>query len=106
MEKKSSPYFTPLFHLPFFYVIFMFYFDTTDNVDFLIESNNIIIPKSLSQHQESCGTIRLEMLDDLIVEGNETAEFFLKSTDLNRIIVQNGNSPESRTLTIIDDDSE
>ena len=85
-----------------FYLVFQY----VENVDFVIVSEIIIIPASHNQHMSSCGHIMLTILDDLIVEGNETIEIFLKSADPSRIFVRRENLLETRTLAIIDDDSE
>lgn len=88
------------------YCISPLFFLHLDNVDFVIDSRNVSIPASRIQRVQKCGSISLTILDDLIVEGNETMALFLESADPSRISVLNGNLLESRTLTIIDDDSE
>lgn len=75
-------------------------------MDYIVDSRSITIPASRKQRDDKCGNVILTMLNDLIVEGNETMVIFVESTDPTRVSVVNGNSLEDRTLTILDDDSE
>ena len=76
----------------------------TDHVDFEVSNKTVTIPASRADSAQACDTITVRLLDDQVVEGNETFTIFLESLmDSSRV---NISSQGERNVTIIDDDSE
>lgn len=75
-----------------------------ENEDFTATIGRVAFAGSSSRLVESkCGHISLTILEDLVVEGEETLELLLLPDHPDRMLVQSG---QSRTLSITDNDSE
>lgn len=74
-----------------------------ENADFVANNDVIVIPASLRRSRVSAsGFISMTLLDDLVVEGNETVELVIEDIDADRVLVRN---QDPIILTIMDNDS-
>lgn len=84
-----------------------FLFAVLENEDFSSNGNQVIFSGSVSNARYTevkSNFIGLTILDDLVVEDNETLELVIETEDPQRVLIQNG--LVSSVMTIIDDDRE
>lgn len=74
----------------------------TEDQDFVTNENQIVFFPSRFFTDEVCSPIAVTILDDLVVESNETMELLAVSSEPSRITIDS----ESMSVAIIDNDSE
>jgi len=75
-----------------------------DGVDYVVGNTSIIIPASRVSRTQRCGGLSLTVLDDTVVEGDETFTVFLSTPhEPSRVRIHNSGRQD---ITIVDDDRE